>query len=173
MVAPAAGEIVKGSREHIRLQKELRADKKILVQDQEELAEFSTLLREMETSDPTSKRYYWRLNSQVRKAMDREYQQTLSRAGGEGAEGVRTQSASASGLDEAVGDPGEVSLSAKRAERMKLIVMESNGLQSAMADGDKDARTRYHHLLAEFLGLMRAEADDMADAIAEVEAELP
>ena len=173
--APSAAEVVKGSREYVRLQKELRNEKKELMQDRQEVAEFSSLLREMETVDPAeSKRYYWRLNAQARAVMDREYNQTSGRAAVQRKEKPPTQSASVPGALEALEVPREglpsPTLSNTRANRMKMILRESDGLQHAMANGDSDTRARYHHLLAEFLGLMRAEVDDVTEDIAEREA---
>ena len=171
----ASAELIKGSREYTRLKKEVQADKKQLLVDRQEVAEFSSLLREMEATDPQeTSRYYWNLSAQVRRAMEREFEQTLDIAASS-QPAPPTQSAATLSTMQALDEPAPAtgnSVSGQRAERMKMIVAEAKGLQHALANGESDARGRYHHLLAEFLGIMRAEVEDASDGIAVKEEQL-
>lgn len=167
IASSASAEIVKGSREYTRLKKQIQTEQKQLLHDKQQVAEFSSLLREMESADPKeTKRYYWKLNAQIQSAMDREFNETVNHATASRPKVLTAGASQGLAALEDSSAPGPGSLSRQRANRMKLIVAESQGLEHALANGDRDARARYHHLLAEFLGMMRAEAEDTADHIA-------
>jgi hypothetical protein len=56
-------------------------------------------------------------------------------------------------------------------ERLKSVMLESQGLQYIVADGDMDAYRRYRHLLGEFLPLMREDLETVAEEIRHRESE--
>lgn len=147
VVGSAQAGVVKGSREYVKREQQLYEAKKQQAKEEQELRDFEEMIGELEEI-PTVRvqsRDFWSLNAVIRSAMERELEQATGRQ--------------QDTLDET-------------AVEMQKIIRESDGLQYWMAEGDRDARTRYHHLLGSFRDLMRADLDAKANSIRDQESAL-
>lgn len=171
----------KGSRAYVEKQREIARAKKQLVVERQDVEEFEKLLESLDALRlPDEMEWFWHLNEGLRKAMEHEYAEiTMRVVSGQGvAEGApdasqpRTMKAESAtppvAQPEAEAGPAPSSLE-DRAARMDRIIVESQGLERALSNGDTDVMPRYRHLLGEFSSVMREDIEATAKELKEQE----
>lgn len=172
-----SAQAVRNAKEIVTNEKQIADGKAQLARDENELDEFAEILAEMDAMRRIRELGpYYKLNTRLRSAMQREYTQARAKAGQAAHEVKQSTREAVSERREAAvtgdardraqarddrrdlrDDRRDFGTAAERARRMEALISKTSALDAAVHKGDETAMNTNSALMHEFLEVLRAD----------------